>query len=300
MDTSVLIIDDSKTVREATLGLLKDEGVFTFYHAAANGESGLEMLQEHAVDVVLCDLEMPGMSGFEVLHTLRSAEQFVDLPVIMLTGNENQKDKICGLELGASDYVTKPFDPGELLARVKIQLKIKLLQDRLKELANTDSLTRLSNRRRLFEALNREHERSQRSGQPCSLVMVDADHFKSVNDTYGHHLGDEVLVTIADHLRESMRIYDLAARFGGEEFALLMPETDLDQAAAIAERLRLSIETIEFSDELKPLKLTISAGVATFPGPGVKTVDDLIRMADHALYRAKDAGRNRVELSVAI
>ena len=297
MDTTVLIIDDSKTVRAVLLDLLKDEGLFTFYHEAESGVQGLEVLKAHPVDVVLCDLQMPVMTGFEFLHTLRSEEQFVDLPVIMLTGNESQKDKICGLELGASDYVTKPFDPAELIARVKIQVKIKLLQDRLKDLANTDPLTRLSNRRHLFGVLNNELERSQRSDNPCSLVMVDVDHFKSVNDTYGHHLGDKVLVGVARQLQDCMRTYDLAARFGGEEFALLLPETDPAQASTIAERVRVVVESMKFEGELKPLQLTISAGVATFPGPDVMTPDDLIRVADHSLYRAKDAGRNRVELS---
>ena len=297
MDTTVLIIDDSKTVRAVLLNLLKDEGLFTFYHDAESGSLGLEMLKAHSVDVVLCDLQMPEMSGFEFLHTIRCEEEYVDLPVIMLTSNESQKDKICGLELGASDYVTKPFDPAELIARVKIQLKIKLLQDRLKALANTDPLTRLSNRRHLFTALNNELERSQRSLSSCSLVMVDVDHFKNVNDTYGHQLGDEVLIAVASQLQECMRIYDLAARFGGEEFALLLPDTDPEQAATIAERVRVIVESMEFEGELKPLQLTISAGVATFPGPDVVTVDDLIRVADHSLYRAKDAGRNRVELS---
>jgi diguanylate cyclase (GGDEF)-like protein len=297
MDTTVLVIDDSKTVREVTLSLLKDEGLFTFYHDAESGKQGFEILKEHSVDVVLCDLQMPGMTGFEFLHILRSDDQYADLPVIMLTGNENQKDKICGLELGASDYVTKPFDSGELIARVKIQLKIKLLQDRLKELANTDPLTRLSNRRHLFDTLNNELERSQRSGNPCSLAMLDVDHFKSVNDTYGHHLGDEVLVGIAGQLQECMRIYDLAARFGGEEFVLLMPGTDQIQAVLIAERIRQAVEAMVFDGELKPLKLTITAGVATFPTREVKSVDDLIRVADHALYRGKEAGRNRVESS---
>lgn len=300
MDTTVLIIDDSKTVRAVLLNLLKDEGLFTFYHEAESGELGFKALEEHSVDVVLCDLQMPAMTGFEFLYRLREIDKFVDLPVIMLTGNENQKDKICGLELGANDYVTKPFDPAELIARVKIQLKIKLLQDRLKDLANTDPLTRLSNRRHLFSALNSELERSQRSDKPCSLVMVDVDHFKSVNDTYGHQLGDEVLISVASHLEECMRVYDLAARFGGEEFALLMPGTDSTQATAIAERIRTVVEEMTFTEQLKPLHLTISAGVATYPGPDIATADDLIRVADHALYRAKDAGRNRVESSEGV
>lgn len=297
MDTTVLIIDDSKTVREVTLSLLKDEGMFTFYHDAASGKEGLEILKKHAVDVVLCDLMMPGMTGFEFLHILRSKAKYVDLPVIMLTGNENQKDKVCGLELGASDYVTKPFDAGELIARVKIQLKIKLLQDRLKALVNIDPLTLLSNRRQLFDVLASELERSQRSGKPCSVVMIDIDRFKSVNDTYGHHLGDEVLVAVARELQERMRVYDLAARFGGEEFVLLLPETDMSQAVSIAERIRTSVEAMSFEGKLKPLMLTITAGVTTFPAPDLKSADDLIRVADQAIYRGKEAGRNRVETS---
>ncbi len=298
MGASVLVIDDSKTAREAIVTLLKKEGVFASYHEAVDGEAGLELLRNLPVDVVMCDVNMPGICGFEVLRILRAETQYADLPVIMLTSNGEQKDVVHGLELGASDYVTKPFDPQELIARVKTQLKIKMLQDQLKTLANTDPLTGLSNRRCLFEALTRELSRSQRFGKPCSLVMLDVDNFKNVNDRFGHFLGDEVLVAVANRLQSATRIYDLAARYGGEEFALLLPDTDSAQAFIVAERIRNQIEIMFFPDELESLKLTISAGIASFPGSEVEIVDDMVSLADRALYKAKHGGRNRVEVGL--
>ena len=296
MPNTILIIDDSKTSREMIHLVLHDADLFEVFLKAENGEKGLALLQENAIDVVLCDLHMPGMNGFELLQKMYDNKDLRDIPVIIITGHEDQKEKIRGLDLGASDYVTKPFDPAELIARVKVQLKIKILQDSLKELANTDSLTKLCNRRCMFEILTREKDRSLRTGKPLSLAMIDIDHFKNVNDTYGHSLGDKVLVEFANQLELSLRPYDQAARFGGEEFAMILPETSLEQAAQISERVRKEVSELSFADELKDMHLTISIGVAPFPAPDIDTLDDLIREADHALYRAKAAGRNRVEL----
>ena len=276
--------------------VLHDADLFKVFLKAENGEKGLALLEENAIDVVLCDLHMPGMNGFELLQKMYDNKDLRDIPVIIITGHEDQKEKIRGLDLGASDYVTKPFDPAELIARVKVQLKIKILQDSLKELANTDSLTKLCNRRCMFEILTREKDRSLRTGKPLSLAMIDIDHFKKVNDTYGHSLGDKVLIEFANQLELSLRPYDQAARFGGEEFAMILPETSLEQAAQISERVRKEVSELSFADELKDMRLTISIGVAPFPSPDIDTLDDLIREADHALYRAKETGRNRVEL----
>ncbi len=303
MNSSILIIDDSPTLRQEIIDILQRTSLFTFYFEAGDGIEGFKMVLNKRVDVILCDLEMPGMDGFKFLSMMGTREELQDVPVIMLTGREDQDAKVRGLEQGASDYVTKPFDPAELVARVKVQLKIKSLQDSLKKsnelllkLSNTDPLTQLFNRRFLTEALDRELTRSTRTNTPLALIMLDIDHFKKVNDTYGHQRGDLVLKRVANVLHAGLREYDIAARFGGEEFAIILPGTTLDQASEAAERIRLGCADISFTDELASLSLTVSLGVAAFPHSSIRHIDDLIREADYALYRAKRSGRNRVSL----
>lgn len=301
MSAALLVIDDSPTMRQQVISILQGVSLFERFFEADNGLDGFKVLLGNPVDVVLCDLEMPGMDGLKFLALHNAREELRDVPVIMLTGREDREQKIKGLEQGASDYVVKPFDPGELIARVKVQLKIKRLQDDLKaqnrrfeELSNTDPLTQLANRRFLMNVLDKEFQRSERHAHPLSLIMVDIDHFKKINDTYGHQQGDLVLRTVAGVIRDLLREYDLAARFGGEEFALVLPETDRLQATQVAERVRIRVAAMRFDGVLAPLRMTISLGVGTSPGKGVKGVNDLIRIADDALYAAKREGRNRV------
>ena len=302
MNHSILIVDDSRTARAQLREILEPTGLFTDFREAEDGLAGFKQLLDRPADVVLCDLEMPGLDGGKFLQLLAGREELADLPVIVLTGREDQEAKVRLLGQGASDYVTKPFDPAELLARVKVQLKIKTLQDslrqsnlRLKELAATDPLTGLANRRTLMNSLEREFRRSLRNSAPLALLMADLDHFKKVNDQFGHQQGDQVLVTLAELLQAHLRPYDLAARFGGEEFCLLLPETPLADAVHIGERLRQRVASLVFSGPLAPLQLTVSIGAAVFPGPRIDTSDCLIREADQALYQAKHAGRNRLE-----
>lgn len=302
MTTAVLVIDDSGVARHKIIDTLKNRSLFDFYLEAEDGSRGMEVLLNHPVDVVLCDMEMPRVGGLKFLELMNEKEELRDLPVILLTGHEDHESMIRGLEQGASDYITKPFDERELVARVKVQLKIKSLQDSLKrsnlllyELSNTDPLTGLCNRRCFIEAMSKEFNRSSRTHTPLSLVMADIDHFKKINDTYGHQQGDAVLVDIAALLNTHLREYDKAARFGGEEFALIFPQTDIPQAVEVAERIRGETGSLSFAGILKDLRLTISLGVATYPRGGIESVDDLIREADSALYSAKRSGRNRVE-----
>ncbi len=304
MHPTLLIIDDSTTLRQQVIDILKDTDIFGSFLQAVNGIDGFKILLDHTVDVILCDLEMPGMDGLKFLDMHNSHPEVRDIPVILLTGRESQKQKIKALERGASDYVTKPFDPGELIARVKVQLKIKQLQDDLKtqnkqleELSNTDPLTQLANRRCLMQTLDKEIQRSVRSNQPLSMIMADIDHFKRVNDTCGHQQGDLVLKTVAGAIVNELREYDLAARFGGEEFALLLPGTDLAKATHVAERIRSRVASLKFEGCLSQLNITISLGVAAGPRHDIRGYDDLVRLSDDALYAAKREGRNRVVIA---
>jgi len=301
MEKSVLIIDDSDTVREQIARTLREAALFEQIHQAADGIDAFKLLLAKRIDLILCDLEMPRIDGIKLLGMITGREELRNIPVIMLTGREDRELKIKLLGQGASDYVTKPFDPGELVARVKVHLKIKSLQDELKlsnellkQLSNTDPLTHLYNRRYMMEMLEKELQRAERKGTPLSLIMMDIDHFKKVNDQYGHQSGDKVLQAIAKLATMGMRSYDFAARYGGEEFVLVMPETAHDDAMTIAERLRFRIQAHSFTGPIRSLKTTISMGVATYPTPFIASIDDLIREADEALYRAKANGRNRV------
>jgi diguanylate cyclase (GGDEF)-like protein len=302
MGYTVLVIDDTKSVRQQILNILRNAELFSGYLEATNGIEGFKILLNEKVDIVLCDVEMPGMDGFKFLSMVNSRKELQDIPVLLLTSHEDVATKVRGLEQGASDYVTKPFSPEELLARVKVQLKIKTLQDHLKEsnqqlrmLSQTDPLTGLYNRRHMMATLESEFDRSNRISSPFSLLMIDLDHFKRVNDTYGHQQGDIVLQSISQEIQAQLRQYDSAARFGGEEFALLLPETNLSEGTMVAERLRQTISKIQFSDSISDLKITASIGIAAIPHKKINTTEDLIRLADDALYAAKSNGRNRVE-----
>ena len=251
--------------------------------------------REHAPDLVLLDVDMPGMSGFDVCHAMKADAGLCRIPVIFLTGSGSAEDKDRGLDLGAVDYVTKPFDAFELRARVRAALRTKHLQDMLIEHANVDPLTELPNRRALLERLAHEWSRAQRYDTSLSFIMLDIDHFKRVNDTFGHQVGDRVLQAVAKLLAAGSRDVDFPARYGGEEFALLVPQRSADSAAVLAERCRKGIEDASVRTGQSQVRVTASFGVADTTC--ATSSEDLIRAADAALYRGKDVGRNRVELA---
>ncbi len=302
--STVLIIDDSEAVRQRVQEVLQKEAKVTHVLCAADGIAGFKQLMEQPVDLILCDLVMPVLDGFKFLALKETRPEFADVPVIMLTGEEDIRAKVRGLEAGALDYLTKPFDAHELLARVRIHLKLKELQDdlrqknqRLEQLTRVDELTGLNNRRFFMEMLRNEFRRSDRYGTPVVFVMVDVDHFKKVNDTYGHLMGDKALVSVAQVLSRTARAQDLVGRFGGEEFAIIMPHTELKGGELAANRHRRLIEEEPIMLDQGPLQITASFGVANFPRADVRRVEDLIEMADQALYKAKEAGRNRVGMA---
>jgi diguanylate cyclase (GGDEF)-like protein len=304
MADSVLIIDDSEAIREKIMKTLETRGLFSRFYQAEDGLEGFKKLLASPVDIILCDLEMPRMDGFKFLGMMKGRPEVSDTPVIILTGNDDRELKIKGLEQGACDFITKPFDPEELVARMKVHLKIKHLQDDLKrsnelllELSNTDHLTGLFNRRFLMESLDKEFQRAQRKGGQVALLMLDIDHFKRVNDTHGHLQGDVVLQKVALHIQKELRSYDVAARYGGEEFVAVLPDTSLKEAFNVADRIRLSVQGMRFAGSLADERITISLGVAMFPSTCFEDLDGLLRTADEALYEAKERGRNRVVVS---
>jgi two-component system, cell cycle response regulator len=301
MPFTVLIIDDSETIRSSLKRVVEGMKNVKQVILADNGLQGYKTLRENQVDLILCDLNMPGIDGFKFLNLKSSNQEFNDIPVIMLTAVSDTGSKVRGLEVGASDYLTKPCDETELIARVNVHLKIKQLQDQLRiknneleQLTRTDPLTSVANRRHFIETLTYEYHRSNRYSRPLSLIMLDIDFFKKVNDTYGHQAGDQTLVTVSDLFKRHLRMQDLVARYGGEEFALLLPETKSQDALAVANRCLKNVEecVIEYN-ELR-FSVTVSMGLTSLPNDKISNVNELIKMADDALYEAKHSGRNRV------
>ena len=296
----ILLIDDSRLIAHVAKTILTKRGHKVIL--AQDGLVGLEAAKSEQPDIILLDLIMPVMDGYEVCKKLKQEESTNEIPVIMLTSKAEPADKVKGLEMGALDYVTKPFDEGELVARVNIHLRLKELyeavQDKnrqLQELANRDGLTGLHNHRYFQEQLSKDFLRARRYHESLSCILFDIDYFKKFNDTYGHQTGDVVLSTLGRVIEESIRDSDFAARYGGEEFAVILYHTDRSAAVDVAERLRQMVEGRKIHDKDEVLNVTISVGVATFPHEEIRDSKRLIECADKALYKAKENGRNRVE-----
>jgi two-component system cell cycle response regulator len=299
---TVLIVDDDASARRLLVKMLGRQGHRTV--EAADGPAGLALLRvgagESDVDAVLLDLGLPGMNGFEVLAAMKADPAPCDIPVVFVTGSRD--DVLRGFEAGAHDYLIKAFDHGELLARVHAALRIKALQDELKRrnaeldfLSRTDTLTGLSNRRQLDESLVALLSAARRHGHDLSVLMVDLDHFKHLNDSEGHEAGDAVLREVGRRVRATLRDEDVAGRWGGEEFQILLPFTDEPGAAALAERVRDAIagEAVDLGNG-RHVVVTASIGGATSPQAAVQ---DVVGLADRALYAAKAAGRNCVRIA---
>jgi two-component system cell cycle response regulator len=289
---TILVIDDSPETHILVKARLGKEPINIL--SANDGDSGLAAVHEHRPDLILLDIDMPGRDGFAVCADLKSDSMTRNIPVIFLSGATSTTEKIRGLELGATDYVTKPFDPAELLARVRASLRTRHLLDSLSRNAMIDGLTGLWNRTYLEAHVTIELATARRTEGPLACIMADVDHFKSINDTYGHSFGDEVLREVSSLLTRNCRTEDIVCRYGGEEFTILLPNTPLDRAAELAERLRVAIETRPFSCRDTPVHVTCSFGVANLRE---RIPPSVVELADQALYHAKRSGRNRVEMS---
>ena len=290
MADKILVIDDSSDIHTLVkVRLSKEQFVI---HCASDGAAGLAAAREFEPDLILRDIDMPERDGFAVCADLKGNPTTQDIPIIFLSGAASTKDKIRGLELGATDYVTKPFDPAELQARVRASLRTRELVELLSKKAMIDGLTGLWNRTYLDMHVTIELSSARRSNQPLSCIMADVDCFKSINDTYGHSFGDDVLRAIAAVFTRNCRVEDIVCRYGGEEFTILLPNTSLHRAAELAERLRIAIESLPFFYRDVPVSVTCSLGVANLRE---SIPPSILELADQALYHAKHSGRNRVE-----
>jgi diguanylate cyclase (GGDEF)-like protein len=292
---TILVIDDSPDIHPLLDARLGGAGVALRH--ALTAEDGLAMAREAPPDLILLDVMLPSQSGFEVCRALREEAVLAAVPVIFLSGAGEIADKVHGFDLGAVDYVTKPFEPSELNARVRAALRSKHAQDLLAAQSEVDALTGLRNRGGFERRLREEVAAVARYGRTVSLVMVDLDHFKSVNDTYGHAAGDAVLRRVGELLRDGLRPTDIGCRFGGEEIALILTETPLDGAIRVAERMRVAIESARVEVSGHTLLVTASFGVASSElasSVDVITPAWMVQLADEALYRAKRTGRNQV------
>ena len=301
--TTILIIDDSRSAREELRHVLEECGRYERVLEASDGIEGLRVLLAQPVDAVICDLEMPGLDGEKLLAAQRGRTGGDDMPFLFLTAQRDPERMARLLRGGACDIVQKPFYAAELLARLDLHLRLRRLQAELREknatlarLSTTDPVTGLRNRRYVTEFLSLELLRAARYKTPLAVLMLDLDHFKRINDTYGHRVGDTVLQAVAEVLRGTLRATDVAGRYGGEEFLVVLPQTDLQGAAVLGERVRAAIEQTTIPVEgAEPLSVTVSIGVAAL-GDGACSAEQLVERADAALYAAKDAGRNRVAL----
>jgi len=291
---TVLIVDDSPMNREILSATLRPEyRVFT----AADGHEALEIADTISPDLILLDVVLPGMDGYEVCARLKADRYTRNIPVIFLTAQNQEKDEVKGLGLGAIDYIFKPIRPAIVRVRVRNHLELKQYRDFLEGLSATDGLTEIANRRRLDECLDVECRRAIREHTPLSLMMADIDFFKMYNDYYGHLAGDDALRKVARALKSScQRPADLAARYGGDEFTGILPNTKADGGFNVASNFLAEVRGLCIPHPASPIeeKITISIGVATIlPIPGA-LLSDLVQRADGMLYKAKQEGRNQV------
>lgn len=296
IDAHILIVDDDAAIRDSMHEFVEMSGFSS--STAANAEDALEMLQSNTVDVVITDIMLPGMDGLELTDRIRKN---FEVDVIVMTGYSGDYSYEEAISKGASDFVFKPVRFEELLLRLRRVLKERRLTqeriqmlEKLKRLSITDGLTKLYNSRYFYNQLKIEIDRTTRYQRPLSLLLLDIDKFKEYNDNYGHLEGDKVLIRLGQVIKSCLRKMDSAYRYGGEEFTVILPETEGDEAATVAERIRSAVEIEHFypQNESEPVTITISIGVTEFTWQ--EEIAVFVQRADKAMYQSKQAGRNRV------
>jgi diguanylate cyclase (GGDEF)-like protein len=293
---TILVADDSMVVRAVLRRQLETDGHTVV--EAVNGEEAIDACREYHPDVILLDVEMPVLDGHATLARLKADPQLKDIPVVFLTGRVDTADVVNGLRLGAHDYLRKPFEANELMARVSAALRTKWLQDELRarnaeldRVSRIDMLTNIYNRRHLDEHLRAVISAARRHDRTVGVLIVDIDHFKNVNDEHGHLAGDAVLREVAARLQQAMRTEDALGRWGGEEFLAVLTDTPPEGVRVMAERLRQVVAAAPFTlDDGSQIRVTVSVGHTN----GREDAEVLVHRADDALYVAKAEGRNRV------
>lgn len=308
--TRILVVDDDPSTARLVRDWYRDRPFEIL--EAGDGDNGVRRALAERPDIILLDLVMPGVDGFGACRALKADPATRGIPVILLSAKREASTKAEGFEAGVDDYVTKPFDFEEVDARIRAMLRkrelyltlenanreLQATNAQLEELATVDELTGLANYRVFKEKLREEWLRSARYETPLSVIMLDLDDFKQINDTLGHPAGDRVLREFAMLVTGGARATDVAARYGGEEFGLILPHTVGERAVRVAERIRRAVEAFEFLDGAERIRVTVSAGVATVEAASTDgDPDSLVAASDRALYAAKNAGKNRVFVS---
>jgi two-component system, cell cycle response regulator len=268
---------------------------------ARSGEGAWRALQDEDLRLSILDWMMPGMDGIEVCRKIRRRKKYKYTYIILLSAKDRKQDIIAGLSSGADDYMTKPVNFLELRARLQtgkriidLEDKLLLIQNQLKDVASRDSLTKIWNRAEILKFLSEELDRGQREKKPTGVVLLDVDHFKKINDFYGHAIGDQALLQVVARLKRKIRKSDKVGRYGGDEIIIILPNCGLTEIKEIGDRLRLAVGKRCLKTELDSVQVTVSAGCATSELPGTVSADKLIKVADGALLKAKGQGRNCV------
>ena len=295
----IVVAEDDDSTRKYVGELLVGRGYDV--RLVENGTAAVEHASRGDVDLLLLDVMMPGLGGLEACRMIKSIAGEGFIPVILLTGRSDPSSRVEGLRIGADDYVCKPFDDRELLARVEAMLRIKRQHDhvqeakaKLEELAITDALTGLFNFRYLHTRLREEFKRAERYRDPLACAMIDIDQFKEINDSHGHDVGDAVLKEVSRRIRSVVREIDVVTRYGGDEFLAMLPNTHFSGAVTVAHRLWSATRSHPVRASAGSIPVTVSVGVALYPSRDVRTKQELLRAADQALYTAKRDGRDRI------
>jgi len=287
---TILIVDDEELIREFLASILSR---YVNIIKASSGEQALNKVQTCNPDLVILDVQMPGMNGYETCRILQDNDKTKNIPIVFITANNTNEDEEKGLEVGATDFIRKPISPKIVCTRVSNILKLHAATRKLEILALTDPLTGAYNRRHFFEAGETELKRSKRYNTTFSVMMLDIDHFKQVNDTHGHNAGDLALKETVRVISEALRKEDTLGRLGGEEFAVILPETNAEGSKLVAERIRMSIGEIKINTDVGKLMFTISIGISEVSKEN-ENIETVLANADQGLYAAKEEGRNRV------
>ena len=290
---SILVVEDDSAFRDVLAKVLSGPPLNASVVAVPDGLQALRYIMDYPVDCMVCDAQMPVMDGITMLRMVRAHYTRLELPVMIFTGNAHTPGPVCAFQNGASDYVIKPCSTEELIARVQTHVDIVRMQRQLRLAATTDPLTGVANRRAFMQNLSTHMARGIRRNHQLGFIMLDIDHFKNVNDTYGHPVGDAVIQSVCALMVSSHRTYDMVGRLGGEELAVLVPDVTPTDLVAIAERIRRGVQQTSHGG-IDAGKVTASLGVSMAPRDAADTPDEVLKRADEQLYRAKHNGRNQV------